>query len=338
MEVLTVVAKKRHSGFGFVSKDKVESRVSLPDLTLTDLVGPRKEIFPSKHKSTSSESSDHSNELIVSQENPSKHISSHASGSNQNRIEVTKCHIDKNLLPENVRPEFIHSETVVTENVPSKNPSKSAKGMSNVCSHKNFNENLVTVPNVITESNVENVRSTTENVKNPISVPPKSNADSGVKRSKSTCIDPQVSLVSNPSPVCGTHDEQETTPKVAFRSSSTKLEKMSFDEDDECGLLSCSEEETLVTTRVTRSSSKRRTKTASVSNVADVPLDEVSFHFEKGASLWKYVVKRKIVNEKELSQNTQECLDLMDLLLEAQQIKLYYDWVPSTRNWFMNLL
>lgn len=78
------------------------------------------------------------------------------------------------------------------------------------------------------------------------------------------------------------------------------------------------EEEAPINTRVTRSSAKRKGKAASIGNVASVPLDGVFFHSEEGASLWKYVVKRKIVKEKELSPSTQECLNLMDLLLEVE--------------------
>lgn len=52
-------------------------------------------------------------------------------------------------------------------------------------------------------------------------------------------------------------------------------------------------------------------------NVSSIPLDGVSFHTEESASLWKYVVKRNIVDEKKLSDSAQECLELMDLLLES---------------------
>lgn len=52
-------------------------------------------------------------------------------------------------------------------------------------------------------------------------------------------------------------------------------------------------------------------------NVTSVPLDGVSFHTEEGVGLWKYVVKRNIIDEKEFLESAQECLDLMDLLLEA---------------------
>lgn len=96
-----------------------------------------------------------------------------------------------------------------------------------------------------------------------------------------------------------------------------KSEKMSLDEDH-WGLLSSFDEEAPVNARVTRSSIKIKGKVAFVGNVASVPLDDVSFHSKEGASLWKYVVKRKIVKEKELSPSTQECLNLMDLLLEVE--------------------
>lgn len=99
---------------------------------------------------------------------------------------------------------------------------------------------------------------------------------------------------------------------------SERSEKISFNEDDDCGLLSSYEEEAPVNARVTRSSAEGKDKATFAGNVASIPLDGVSFHSEEGASLRKYVVKQKIVDEKELSPSIQECLDLMDLLLEAE--------------------
>ncbi|XP_038904458.1 uncharacterized protein LOC120090822 [Benincasa hispida] len=54
-----------------------------------------------------------------------------------------------------------------------------------------------------------------------------------------------------------------------------------------------------------------------MSNVPFVPLDGVSFHTEESASLWKYVVKRNIVHEKELSDCTQKCVKSMELIQTA---------------------
>lgn len=68
---------------------------------------------------------------------------------------------------------------------------------------------------------------------------------------------------------------------------------------------------------VTRASIKAKGKQTTSGNVSFVPLDGVSFHIEEGASLWKYVVQRNIVDEKEQFESAQECLDLMGLLLEA---------------------
>lgn len=63
-------------------------------------------------------------------------------------------------------------------------------------------------------------------------------------------------------------------------------------------------------------------------NVSSIPLDGVSFHTGESASLWKYVVKRNIVDEKKLSENAQECLDLMDLLLEANLARIVLNLGP----------
>lgn len=40
-------------------------------------------------------------------------------------------------------------------------------------------------------------------------------------------------------------------------------------------------------------------------------------YIKESASLWKYVMKRNIVDEKELSKSTKKCLDLMELLLDV---------------------
>lgn len=105
----------------------------------------------------------------------------------------------------------------------SKNPSKFTEAMFDVCTPKIITETLVSVPNVVTKSNVENLSSPTKNVKNSVSVSYKSNVDRYVKRSSSACIDPQVSAANSPSPVVknlfpvsGTHDEQETTQRLAL--------------------------------------------------------------------------------------------------------------------------
>lgn len=66
-------------------------------------------------------------------------------------------------------------------------------------------------------------------------------------------------VVNNPYPVSGAHDEQGMTPKAASvspGSSGTVSKKIFTDEDDEWGLLSYSEEESPITTRVTRSFAK----------------------------------------------------------------------------------
>lgn len=56
---------------------------------------------------------------------------------------------------------------------------------------------------------------------------------------------------------------------------------------------------------VTQASAKGKKKQTTGVNVSYVPLDDVSFHTEESASLWKYVVKRNIVDEKELFDSAQ---------------------------------
>lgn len=42
---------------------------------------------------------------------------------------------------------------------------------------------------------------------------------------------------------------------------------------------------------------KGKRKQTTSGNVSSVPLDGLSFHTEEGAGVWKYVVKRNIVDE-----------------------------------------
>lgn len=43
----------------------------------------------------------------------------------------------------------------------------------------------------------------------------------------------------------------------------------------------------------------------------------MSFHSEEDVNLWMFIVKQNIVDEKELSDRTQECVELMELLLNV---------------------
>lgn len=88
------------------------------------------------------------------------------------------------------------------------------------------------------------------------------------------------------------------------------------------GFQSSSDNEDTENVRVTCATTKGKGKQTTNGNVSTIPLDEVSFHIEKGAGVWKYVVKRNIVDEKELSESTKECLDLRDLLPEARLEKI----------------
>lgn len=53
-----------------------------------------------------------------------------------------------------------------------------------------------------------------------------------------------------------------------------------------------------LTVHITRSFVKAKVKQPISMHVSSVPLDGVSFHTKESVSLWKYVVKRNIVDEK----------------------------------------
>ncbi|MCI98313.1 envelope-like protein, partial [Trifolium medium] len=45
--------------------------------------------------------------------------------------------------------------------------------------------------------------------------------------------------------------------------------------------------------------------------VPSVPLDNVSFHHEEGASRWKFICERRVVVEKSLNNELLNCQELM---------------------------
>jgi hypothetical protein len=56
-------------------------------------------------------------------------------------------------------------------------------------------------------------------------------------------------------------------------------------------------------------------------NVPDVLMDNVSFHFIDSAAKWKYVYARRIGLERELSEETLECKEVIDLIEQAGLMK-----------------
>src|ERR1044072_8186503 len=53
------------------------------------------------------------------------------------------------------------------------------------------------------------------------------------------------------------------------------------------------------------------------SNVPPAPLDNVSFHFESGASRWRYVHYRRLARERELHANALKSNEIMSLISAA---------------------
>jgi hypothetical protein len=60
-------------------------------------------------------------------------------------------------------------------------------------------------------------------------------------------------------------------------------------------------------------------------NVPDVPVDNVSFHFIDSAAKWKYVVARRLALERELSEDTLECKEVIDLIVKVGLMKTVRD-------------
>lgn len=68
---------------------------------------------------------------------------------------------------------------------------------------------------------------------------------------------------------------------------------------------------------MTRTSARTKAKKHVASNVSAVPLDSVFFHTKERAAQRKYIVKRNIVDEKKLSKRAQECIKIMELILNS---------------------
>ncbi|MCI02170.1 envelope-like protein, partial [Trifolium medium] len=56
-------------------------------------------------------------------------------------------------------------------------------------------------------------------------------------------------------------------------------------------------------------------------NVAEVPIDKVSFHFHGNAQRWKFIFNRRLALERELGKEALECEDIVDLIKEAGLMK-----------------
>lgn len=207
------------------------------------------------------------------------------------------------------------------------------------CANRIIAETVASIAGMSEECNVKDSISPNDHIEYVASTPSTTPENTAKKRNDQVCVDPKLSVEANPPaeisrvgnsgdlsspPVSHARLEQKVSEKETNVSpmspsvESKKSTKITSDEDDDWGgFLSNFEDEALVNIRVTRGSTKGKGKATPVGNVALVHLDSVSFHSEEGASLWKYVVKHKIVDEKEISDSTQECLDLIDLLLEA---------------------
>ncbi|MCI37577.1 envelope-like protein, partial [Trifolium medium] len=83
-----------------------------------------------------------------------------------------------------------------------------------------------------------------------------------------------------------------------------------------------SESEDEVVNATTDGSSRKTMKGKEVPlNVPSAPLDNISFHYETGASKWKFIFYRRLSLERNLSSDLLNCQELMDLINGAGLLK-----------------
>ncbi|KAK2401666.1 hypothetical protein QL285_051246 [Trifolium repens] len=69
------------------------------------------------------------------------------------------------------------------------------------------------------------------------------------------------------------------------------------------------------------STQKKKAGRSIPQNVPDVPMDNVSFHFPTSAAKWKFVYHRRLAIERELAEDTLECIEVMELIKQAGLLK-----------------
>ncbi|PNX62183.1 envelope-like protein, partial [Trifolium pratense] len=76
-------------------------------------------------------------------------------------------------------------------------------------------------------------------------------------------------------------------------------------------------------------------------NIPSVPIDNISFHCVENADRWKFVVKRRLAVERNLSEEFLLCQDLVNLINEAGMIKAVSElgkcYEKLTREFLVNI-
>ncbi|XP_045802772.1 uncharacterized protein LOC123896432 [Trifolium pratense] len=76
-------------------------------------------------------------------------------------------------------------------------------------------------------------------------------------------------------------------------------------------------------------------------NIPFVPIDNISFHCVENADRWKFVVKRRLAVERNISEEFLKCQDIMNLINEAGLIKTVYElgkcYEKLTRDFLVNI-
>ncbi|PNX56660.1 envelope-like protein, partial [Trifolium pratense] len=81
----------------------------------------------------------------------------------------------------------------------------------------------------------------------------------------------------------------------------------------------------------TPSSKKSVKKKRIPQDVSHVPIDNISFHRVENVDKWKFVIKRRLVVERNLSKDFLQCQKLVDLINAAGLMK-NCNWAPTTHS------
>jgi hypothetical protein len=109
-------------------------------------------------------------------------------------------------------------------------------------------------------------------------------------------------------------DAEENAPEISTASKQKTPKKMKI-------AATVSAEDAVAKAPGILSTQKKKAGRSIPQNIPDVPMDNVSFHFSNSAAKWKFVYHRRLALERELSDETLEFKEVMDLILQAGLMK-----------------
>ncbi|KAK2373606.1 hypothetical protein QL285_074634 [Trifolium repens] len=109
-------------------------------------------------------------------------------------------------------------------------------------------------------------------------------------------------------------DAEENAPEISTASKQKTPKKMKI-------AATVSAEDAVAKAPGILSTQKKKAGRSIPQNIPDVPMDNVSFHFSNSAVKWKFVYHRRLALERELSDETLEFKEVMDLILQAGLMK-----------------